>query len=179
MIDTRQLQATDFEAIGSFAQSAEELFYIAPSASYPWRADKFAEAIAERLSNTVFTDFGAIVGFANFYDLEPGEKAFIGNVIVNPSFRRQGLGRHILQHMMELAFTEHHFREVHLSCFSSNTPALLLYRKLGFKSYGIEQRTDYKNESVALVNFKLSADQYRETESGLDLDQVSAKLADI
>lgn len=81
--------------------------------------------------------------------------------------------------MIGLAFTEHKFREVHLSCFSGNTAGLLLYRKLGFKPYGIEQRTDYKNEPVALVNFKLSAKQYMAEESGLDLNQITAELTDI
>ena len=174
---TRPLQTTDFEVIASFARSAEELFYIAPYASYPWSPGKFGEANTERLSNTVFIQDGIIVGFANFYDAEPGKQGFIGNLIVNPARRRQGFGKAIMQHMMELAFRQHNFRELHLSCFSGNTPGLLLYRKLGFKPYAIEQRTDYKNESVALVNFRLTSAQY--AGSGLELDQVAGKLADI
>ncbi len=179
MITTRQLIASDFETISSFAESAEELFYIAPFAEYPWQADKFAESTSERLTNTVFVNHKTVLGFANFYDFKFGDRAFIGNVIVNPTMRRQGYGKQILHHMIETGFSEHKFREVHLSCFSANTAGLLLYRKLGFKPYGIEQRTDYKNESVALVNFKLTEAEYRTGQSGLELNQVAAKLTDI
>ncbi len=173
----RPPQPTDFAVISGFAQSAEELFYIAPYADYPWDAGKFAEAITARLSNTVFTLDNTIVGFANFYDVEPGKQGFIGNVIVNPILRRRGFGKAILQYMIELGFRRHNFREVHLSCFSGNTAGLLLYRKLGFKPYAIEQRTDYKNAAVALVNFRLTPEQH--AGSGLELDQVTGKLADI
>lgn len=179
MITTRQLRAADFDIISGFAQNAEELFYIAPFAEFPWQADKFAEAVSERLSNTVFVNNETVVGFANFYEFEFGNRAFIGNVIVNPTMRRQGIGKQILRHMIETGFSEHKFREVHLSCFSGNTAGLLMYRKLGFKPYGIEQRTDYKNEPVALVNFQMTEAQYRNSRSGLDLKQITAKLTDI
>ena len=179
MIKTRQLESTDFKLISGFAQTAEELFYIAPFAEYPWHPEKFAHSISERLANTVFVINNTVAGFANFYDFEFADSAFIGNVIVNPAMRRQGIGKLILQHMIESGFSEHKFREIHLSCFSGNTAGLLLYRKLGFKPYGIEQRTDYKNEAVALVNFKLTEVEYQNAQSGFDFNQVATKLADI
>ena len=179
ILTDRPLHAADSLIITGFAQSAEELFYIAPFAEYPWQADKFAESTRERLSNTVFAQKGMVVGFANFYDYELGHKGFIGNVIVNPAMRRQGYGKRILQHMIETGIHGHKFMEIHLSCFSTNTAGLLLYRKLGFKPYSIEQRTDYKNESVALVNFRLTETDYYTAQSGLDLKQIAAKLADI
>ena len=179
MLEHRHIQSSDFATISKFAQSAEELFYIAPFADYPWDAEHFAESTTERLSNTVFTDNGSIVGFANFYDFEIGQQGFIGNVIVSPACRRHGVGKQILQHMIETGFKAHRFKEIHLSCFSANTPGLLLYRKIGFKPYAIEQRTDYKNTSVALVNFKLNEAEYRNNDSGLELQQIAAKLADI
>ena len=179
MLSSRSLQTSDFGILGSFPRSAEELFYIAPFADYPWTAEKFAEAVHASLSNTVFIDNNTIIGFANFYDYEFGQQAFIGNVIVNPATRRRGYGRQILEFMIIQGFSEHRFREIHLSCFSGNTAGLLLYRKLGFKPYGIEQRTDYKNEAVALVNMKLTETEYQKSDSGLDLKQITAELADI
>ncbi|MDH5446828.1 MAG: GNAT family N-acetyltransferase [Gammaproteobacteria bacterium] len=179
MLNSRELNPTDFPTISAFAQTAEELFYIAPFADFPWQAKQFAEAIHDRLSNTVFLDGETIIGFANFYDYELGDNAFIGNVIINPEKRRAGYGKQVLQYMLEKGFTEHGFQEIHLSCFSGNTAGLLLYRKLGFKPYGIEQRTDYKNESVALVNFSLTESDYRQTLSDLKLNQITAKLTNI
>ena len=179
MIDSRQPHSGDFNILNHFAQSAQELFYIAPFATYPWDAESFAESTTQRLSNTVFTENNAIIGFANYYDVEFSDKGFIGNVMVNPAYRRQGYGKQIVQHMIEMGFATHRFKEIHLSCFSANTAGLLLYRKLGFKPYAIEQRTDYKNESVALMNFKLNETEYRDRDSGLKLNQIAAKLADI
>ena len=179
VLANRPLQAADSAIISGFAQSAEELFYIAPFADYPWQADRFAESTRERLSNTVFTQNEIIVGFANLYNCEIGNRGFVGNVIINPTMRRRGYGKHILQHMIETGFHAYKFTEVHLSCFSANTAGLLLYRKLGFKPYSIEQRTDYKNDSVALVNFKLTETEYYAGQSDLDLKQITAKLADI
>ena len=179
MLSSRPIITSDFSILSSFPSSAEELFYIAPFADYPWTADQFAEAIHARLSNTVFIDDHAIVGFANFYDYEFGAQAFIGNVIVNPELRRRGYGRQIIEYMIIKGFTEHRFQEIHISCFSGNTPGLLLYRKLGFRPYGIEQRTDYTNRAVALVNLKLTRRKYHQADSGLNLKQIPAELTDI
>lgn len=179
MFTSRPLIEADFKTLSTFPSSAEELFYIAPFADYPWTAEMFAAATSARLSNTVYMDDDEIIGFANYYDYNFGDKAFIGNVIVSPARRRQGYGRKILESMIEKGFSEHGFEEIHLSCFSGNTPGLLLYRKLGFKPYGIEQRTDYKNEAVAMVNFKLTEKDYLQADSDLNLNQIAAKLTNI
>ncbi len=151
---------------------------MAPHANFPWDITAFSQDIAQRLSNTVFFLNESVVGFANFYDAEIGVSGFIGNVIVAPQSRRQGLGKTIILHMLALGFNEHRFDDMRISCFGNNTPGLLLYKKLGFIPYGIEQRTDYKNKSVALFNFKLTAEQYAIT-SEFELNQISAKLTNI
>lgn len=179
MLEARELQAADYEVICGFAQTPEELFYMAPSADYPWTADRFAEAVAKRQANTVFTQAGTIIGFANIYKHAPGEKGFIGNLVVNPAFRGRGAGKQILHHMLVLAFTTYHYQAVHISCFGTNTAGLLLYDKLGFRPYALEQRTDYANRPAVLLHLKLTAEQYSTAQSGLDLDQITAKLTDI
>lgn len=160
MLTTRPVTQIDCEIICQFAKTAGELFYLAPTASYPWTAQQLAQTLPERLSNTVFIKDNELVGFANFYSFEPGNQAFIGNVIVNPSYRSQGVGKAIALHMLETGFVQHKFSEIHVSCFSSNTPGLLLYKKLGFTPYGIEQRTNHENKPVAMFNFMHSRASY-------------------
>lgn len=179
MFSSRPLRSSDYNTLSRFPGSAEELFYIAPFAEYPWTPEQFAAATNARLSNTVFLDNEKIIGFANYYDHTFGENAFIGNVVIDPQERRRGFGKKVLEFMLDKGFNEHGFKEMRISCFSDNTPGLLLYRKLGFKPYGIEQRTNHKNEAVALVNFKITETEYQNTLSGFKIDQVATKLTDI
>jgi len=168
----RSLQPQDMQTVCTFAQTAEELFYIAPYAQFPWQPDAFSNNLNEyeRLSNTVFLIGDDIVGFANFYNAEIGISGFIGNMVVNPHYRRQGWGKQIILHMLAKGFHEHRFNTIYISCFSPNTPALLLYKSLGFTPYGIEQRTDYKNKPIALFNFSLTAKQF----NSMQANQISS-----
>lgn len=154
------LKESDCDAISRFATSVEELFHLAPNARFPWTADQMLQTLPDRLANTVFTIDKDLVGFANFYSFETGKQAFIGNLLVNPLYRSQGIGKAIIRQMLETGFQQFHFNEIHISCFSSNTRGLLLYKKLGFVPYGIEQRTNHANEPIALINLKHNSESY-------------------
>jgi ribosomal protein S18 acetylase RimI-like enzyme len=99
---------------------------------------------------------GKVVAFANFYRFEPMGSFAIGNVIVAPTSRGQGIGLHLIKQMVSVAFSKHQAREVTVSCFNRNVGGLLLYPKLGFHPYAIEERLDQKGERVALIHMRLS-----------------------
>ncbi len=161
MMTHRPIQEHDAEIICGFAQTAEELFYMAPHASFPWDTEKFSQDISKRLSNTVFLVNQSIIGFANIYDAEFGVSGFIGNVVINPQYRRKGWGKIIVQHMLVQGFNEHQFNSVRISCFSTNQPALQLYKNMGFIPYDTQQRTDYKNEPIELLNLIFTKDKLK------------------
>jgi len=98
---------------------------------------------------------GEVVGFANFYRWEAGGCCSIGNVIVSSSARGRGIGRYLIEQMINLAFSKHQAAEVTVSCFNQNIVGLLLYPKLGFRPYAIEERLDKKGNRVALVHMRL------------------------
>ncbi len=152
----RPVQEKDISIICSFPQNEEELYFLFPKANFPLMPSQLQNAIAKRSDSTVVEHKGKVVAFANFYRFEPMGSFAIGNVIVAPTSRGQGIGRHLIKQMVSIAFSKHQAREVTVSCFNRNVGGLLLYPKLGFYPYAIEERLDQKGERVALIHMRLS-----------------------
>lgn len=155
MLRCRPVQDDDIPKICGFPQDAEELFFMFPKASYPLTTVQLQTAIAERADSTVVEVDGQVVGFANFYRWETGGVCSIGNVIIAPSFRANGVGRFLIHYMMELAFTQHVASEVNISCFNRNVAGLLLYTRLGFVPVSINEDHDKQGNRVALINLRI------------------------
>lgn len=151
----RPAKETDIPIICGFPQSEEELFFLFPKATYPLTPSQLREAILQRADSTVVEHSGEIAGFANFYRWETGGCCSIGNVIVSPVDRGRGVGRYLIERMIDLAFSKHQAAKVTVSCFNQNIAGLLLYPKLGFQPYAIEERQDKKGNRVALIHMLL------------------------
>jgi len=151
----RHAQKSDLKELLTFAQNRKELFYFFPSADYPLTIKQLEQQLSDRHESTVMLENRQLVGFANFYNVENRNIAFIGNVIIKPEKRGQGLGKKLLQTMITTGFSQLQLKEVHLSCYNNNTPALLFYTKLGFKPYAIESRSDPENGTLALIHLKI------------------------
>lgn len=63
---------------------------------------------------------------------EKGNGLHIYSIAVKKSFRRRGLGKKLLNHLIELA-VEQGLKRVYLEVKAENTPAIRLYEKLGFR----------------------------------------------
>jgi RimJ/RimL family protein N-acetyltransferase len=156
MLAHRGVRDDDVPLLCSFPQSAEELYFLFPKATFPLTPDQLRRAIAQRYDSTVVTLDGAVCGFANFYLREPGGACAIGNVIVAPTARGRGVGAFLIETMAAKALVAHAAKEVRISCFHGNVAGLLLYAKLGFAPYAVERRLDPAGERVALVHMRLS-----------------------
>lgn len=150
----RPVQPADIATLCSFPQSADELFYMFPKATYPLTPTQLSEAIEQRSGSTVIEADDVIVGFANFYKAEKGGVCALGNVVVATTARGQGVARYLVERMIDLAREEFAAREVWVSCFNHNTAGLLLYPQLGFVPFGIEERRAPDGSRVALVQMK-------------------------
>ncbi len=155
MFTHRPLEDKDADAICGFPQSAEELFFTFPKASFPLTPDALLGAARERFDPTIVLLEGAVVGYANFIQVK--EKGFcaIGNLMVHPEYRRQGVATYLVNVMIRKAFENYCVRFVRSSCFSHNQAAYQMYHGLGFKPADMEQRLTADGTPVLLVNLYL------------------------
>lgn len=144
----------DIPLVCTMPQNPEELFFLAPRASFPLTPAQLHLTLLERQHNTVVTLNDTVAGFANFYHVQAGEFASVGNVIVAPWARGLGVGRHLMDAMGGLASRHHGARELHISCFNRNTDGLLFYHRLGFVPYGLEERRDRAGRRVGLIQLR-------------------------
>jgi len=151
----RPVAEKDIQPICGFPQNEDELFFLFPKAEFPLTPSQLQDAIAQRSDSTVVELDGKVVAFANFYRRETGGIYSIGNVIVSPATRGRGVGRYLLEQMTNLAFSKNLATEVTVSCFNQNVAGLLLYSKLGFQPYAIEERKSWKGNLVALIHMRL------------------------
>ena len=160
MIGKQQLQCRaavekDYHVISGFIQNKEELFYMFPSIEFPLLPEKLKYSMTTRSDPTVVEMHGEVVAFANFYKWEQNVACSIGNVIVSPGARGCGVGKLLIEHMTKIAWKKYNAKAINISCFNENIAGLLLYFKLGFKPYSIEERLDYEQNRVALIHMKL------------------------
>ena len=161
----RTLEGEDAGTICGFSQSAEELFFAFPKATFPLTPDVLLAAARLRFEPTVVLHHGVVVGYANFIKVK--EKGFcaIGNLMVHPDHRRQGIASYLVKIMTRKAFETYCARFVRAACFSHNQAAYQLYHGLGFKPGEMEQRVTADGTPVLLVNLylhrrKVSCDEY-------------------
>lgn len=155
-VTVRAVQPQDIARICSFARTEEEQFFFFPAATWPLTEEQLQASVDKRSDSTVIELDGVVVGFANFYKWEQAGSCTIGNVIVDPAIRGKGIGVQLIEQMINIARTRHQASEVTLSCFNSNVAGLLLYPKLGFVPYAIEERQDKQGRRLALIHLRLA-----------------------
>lgn len=116
--------------------------------------EQLSLAIDQRSHSTVVEKDGVIATFANFYQWQQEGCCKIGNVVVNPALRQQGIANYLLKMMLKKAREYFQANEVQVSCFNENTTALLLYKQLGFKPFDIEIRQNKQREQIALIHMR-------------------------
>jgi ribosomal protein S18 acetylase RimI-like enzyme len=156
----REAVQADYEGICKLVPTERELYLVYPRGTHPFTVDQVRQLSESRKELTVVTDGATIVGFANLYNFKDKERAFIGNVVIEKASRGRGLGRQLMSHMLNAAFSKYGLSEVHMSVFSDNVAALLLYSKFGFQPYAIEERQDYETRRVALIHMRLTRGDY-------------------
>ena len=101
---------------------------------YPWPIGIFRDCLRVGYWCWCYERAGCIDGYG-VMSVAVGE-AHILNLTVRPEAQRQGIGARLMQHFMPLA-RRHNAEVVMLEVRPSNTPAVNLYRKLGFNEIGV------------------------------------------
>ncbi|QYR19636.1 GNAT family N-acetyltransferase [Paenibacillus sp. sptzw28] len=154
MYKYRNTNQDDFNIIATFPQNKVELFYMFPRGLFPVKPEQLYEVSMTRLLPTVIEYCDEIVGYSNLYDLVTGDHCWLGNVIINPRYRGKGAGKYLVNLMIERARKELEVQELRLVCHNTNTGALLLYNKIGFKPFEIKIMNDYGGNEIAGIKMK-------------------------
>lgn len=143
MLQIRDMEAPDVEAASRLESEAF---------SMPWSARDFLEMVeADYASYYVAELHGQIVGCCGIRNIA-GEGE-ITNVVVDAAYRNQGIGRRMMQYMLEKA-GEQNITVCTLEVRVSNEPAIRLYESLGFKGEGVRPGFYEKPAEDALIMWK-------------------------
>ncbi len=96
----------------------------------PWSEKLFVNEIEN--NNSYFltaTIKDKLIGYAGFWLII--DEAHIVNLAVHPEFRRQGIGRILIENILDMAKQKGALKAT-LEVRETNTPANLLYERLGF-----------------------------------------------
>ena len=160
-MELREATPSDFEAIVQLVPTIDELFLVYPKGTHPLTVDQVSLLAESRKELTIVVEEDKVIGFANLYNIKKEKFAFIGNVVVAKEFRSQGIGRLLVLHMIQQAFNKYGVHETRISVFNDNTPALLLYTRMNFQPYAIEERVNPHGRRVGLIHMKLEQNEYQ------------------
>jgi ribosomal-protein-alanine N-acetyltransferase len=106
----------------------------------PWHESTFRGEIQHRPISfplvIVHEMLGRVIGYIIFWSI--GEDVQINNIAVHPDFRRLGIGERVLRHVIAEVQVRG-ARLITLEVRPSNTAAMTLYKKLGFRMMGIRK----------------------------------------
>jgi ribosomal-protein-alanine N-acetyltransferase len=119
------------------------------SFQFPWSTRFFLDELHVDCARSILAEVeGRIVGYVLFWFLP--EEVDIHNIAVHPDFRRQGIGRLLLEQAVDAARRQERLR-VTLDVRFSNAPAQNLYRSFGFVIRGLRKGYYSDNGEDALV----------------------------
>ncbi len=151
----RPVAEHDLPLIRTFSQSAKELFFLFPAATFPLTVAQLQAAMAGRAKATVVELGGEVAALADLYRWQTSGHRAIGNVIIAPAAGCRGAGQYLVERMIDEALATCRAADVPVSCFSGNAAGLLFYPKLGSQPYAIEARQDRQGRRVALIHLRL------------------------
>jgi [ribosomal protein S18]-alanine N-acetyltransferase len=111
----------------------------------PWSTQDFRDCVSSDALFLVAEGKGADTIAGYVVALDAADEGEILNLAVAPSGRRNGLGRALVQHMLE-ALGGRGVQQVYLEVRESNAPARALYAAQGFKEVG--RRKQYYRRPV-------------------------------
>jgi [ribosomal protein S18]-alanine N-acetyltransferase len=141
-LNIRPMRAEDIDTIATIENSA----YYAPwpKAAFTASVGVYPAFVLEKKSE--------IIGYALFSTVK--DEAHIINFVIAPAFQHQGLGRILLQFVLQILLQNHVVR-VSLEVAANNMSAIRLYQTFGFKQEGMRkqyyQTPDGRVDALILV----------------------------
>ncbi|WP_329844088.1 GNAT family N-acetyltransferase [Stenotrophomonas sepilia] len=129
------VQPHDYALIAGWLDSAAAtLRWAGPGVPYPLRPEQFEQVLQlrERSGWLLLAESGQRVGFGQAWCTEPGA-THLGRLLVAPQARGRGLGRGLVEALIEQAFQSDAVERLTLRVYRDNAAAVALYRTLGFE----------------------------------------------
>ena len=104
----------------------------------------------ENTTYVIAKENSEVVGFAGISVCLDEEK--LNNLLLKKSYRVRGIGGELLEALLELC-ADMNMKSLTLEVNVSNTPAIKLYEKFGFKNLGIRKKY-YNNSQDAIIMTK-------------------------
>lgn len=123
----RPMQTADLDAV----MRIERGIY-----SHPWTRGNFRDALNAGYSCWIYQFAQSIVGYAVI--MVTADEAHLLNLSIAAEWQRQGWGRKLLQHMLDLA-RQHKAQVMLLEVRPSNVAALGLYEGFGFRRIALRR----------------------------------------
>jgi RimJ/RimL family protein N-acetyltransferase len=162
----RRLNCSDANTFQALRLQALRECPTAFSSSYEEEYETAITVIAGRLAPESGRDmFGAfsgrelvgIIGFGREDGRKLAHKGFIRGMYVSAAFRKQGIGRQLVSHVLQHAASLSGLCQVTLTVTASNLAAIGLYEKMGFTSFGLERAALLVNgefhDEIYMVHF--------------------------
>ncbi|EFN2002014.1 TPA: ribosomal protein S18-alanine N-acetyltransferase [Escherichia coli] len=137
------LETTDLPAAYHIEQRAN---------AFPWSEKTFASNQGERYLNFQLTQNGKMAAFAITQVVL--DEATLFNIAVDPDYQRQGLGRVLLEHLID-ELEKRGVATLWLEVRASNAAAIALYESLGFNEATIRRNyyptTDGREDAIIMA----------------------------
>ncbi|MBI9011275.1 MAG: ribosomal protein S18-alanine N-acetyltransferase [Clostridiales bacterium] len=118
--------------------------------SVPWTKEAFeSELLKNQLAHyIVIEEDNEIIGYGGvWYIMDEGH---ITNVAIHPEHRKKGLGKKLVQGMIDAAIS-HEINHMTLEVRKSNVAAIALYEHMGFEVAGVRPKYYTDNNEDALI----------------------------
>jgi ribosomal-protein-alanine N-acetyltransferase len=103
---------------------------------YPWTSGNFSDSLNSGYSACVLLHNEEIIGYSLMMMVL--DEAHLLNLSIAKNYQKQGLGRYLLEHMVDIA-KNNQMVNMFLEVRQSNISAIALYENMGFNEMGIRR----------------------------------------
>lgn len=141
-IQIKKMEKTDIDSVIELEEKAY--------GNHHWSKESFLSELSNELAKyfSAFDNNGKLVGYCGIWQIL--EEAHITNIAVSPEFRRKHIGETLLKKIIDTCYSNM-VKYITLEVRVSNLPAISMYEKYGFKSFGVRKGYYQDNNEDALI----------------------------
>lgn len=171
--------ASDIDILLSWIASADQLRQWAGPTIFNWPLNKqqlilyLNQVKKESSEKYIYKAINADninIGHIEFDKIDWINKTTVlSRVIISPEFRGKGLGHQLIEAALNLAFNHLKFKEVKLSVYGFNAPAIACYKKMGFKTVDYVKDTNNNSKNWDAQSMNISSSEFLKIQDKITL----------